>query len=429
MKAKFTRLEDSQTLEIDFPKDKLKISPKKDRNIIALACLDYQKYIKNYIDIIKQEDIPLVLNPKIPTEVLNQIAISQQANTIIFNNESIKLESNEPTISPLGHILCSSGTTSKAGTPKKFFFPLLSPYENAKAHYESFNSTQIKNILFPLPFSHSFGIVVGVWGGLIMQAETYFYQEAFSVNNILNDIRDRNIDLLYLSPSLARQIIKFAKRYKQKIVSPKIISIGSSTFYQSEMLELGEIFPDTQFYYTYGLTEMGPRVSTYKVELSQLKNETISLPLGIPLRGIEWMTSKTLKIKSKYCEENLIDTYFDTQDSIFLKEDNIFINGRVDDVIIHQGINIFPNEVETLLLTHENVQDCALIAESSKLYGEVPVLIIKTDLSLEAVIGYLRQKLPPSHIPKKVYFDIEIPKTSLGKIQRELLKKIVSELT
>ena len=376
-----------------------------------------------------QGDIPLVLNPKIPTEVLNQIAITQKANTIIYNNESIKLECNGYSTHPEGHILCSSGTTSISGTPKKFFFPLLSPFENAKAHYESFNTTQIKNILFPLPFSHSFGIVVGVWGGLINQAETYFYQEAFSVNNILNDIRDKNIDLLYLSPSLARQIIKFSKRYKQKIISPQIISIGSSTFYQSEMMELSEIFPETQFYYTYGLTEMGPRVSTYKVNLSELKSESLSLPLGTPLRGVEWEVSNTLKIKSLYCESNLKDSYFNTQDSVFLKDDNIFINGRVDDVIIHQGINIFPNEVETLLLTHESVQECALIAESSKLYGEIPVLVINSDLSLENIHSFLKQNLPPSHIPKKVYFGIEIPKTSLGKIQRELLKKMISELT
>ena len=418
MHTNFIRIEDSKELEISY----CNRAHTTVRKIVALACLDTRRYIKSYIKTIESGHIPLVLNPKIPLKILKQIAHSQNADSLIVDNEIIEFKQNtDQTLDP-GHILCSSGTTSKSGVPKKFFFPLSSPIENARAHYESYENNDIKNILFPLPFSHSFGVVVGIWGSLFKQANTYFYQEAFSVNNILNDIRDKKIDLLYLSPSLARQIIKFSKRYKQEIYSPKIISIGSSTFYQSELLELHKIFPDTQFFYTYGLTEMGPRVSSYKVDVSQLKDEMISLPLGTPLSGVEWEVSETLKIKSIYCESKLTDTFFDTNDGVYLDGGNVYINGRIDDVIIHQGINIYPSEIETLLLSNEKVEDCALIGEDSNLYGEVPILIIKAELTQEEVLDFLKQNLPPSHLPKKIYFDIEIPKTSLGKIQREVLK-------
>ncbi|MBK26917.1 MAG: hypothetical protein CME70_23140 [Halobacteriovorax sp.] len=365
-------------------------------------------FLDQYINTIKEGNCSLVINPRIPN--LAKTAIAKKVEEVQSDLQC-------------GHIVCSSGTTSKISMPKAFYFQIEKVIGNAKAHNRSLNLENNINILFPLPLTHSFGIVVGVWGSLLAKSKTYILNQGFSVSQLFDAIRLYRIDLLYLTPSLVRQIIKFSSRYKKEIISPKKISIGSSSLFYEDIVSLRKLFPDAELYYTYGLTEMGPRVSTYRVE----DNDRTSgpLPIGEPLEGVSLKGDSELKVSSKYCSRIFEGSYYDTQDSIVKIGSEIFLKGRKDDTIIYQGINIYPHEVEALMVNVGGVKEAVLIGSDSILHGQVPILVVNGELEPNEIFEHLKQYLPETHIPKKILYVDDFPKTSLGKIRKNLLKSIL----
>ena len=161
--GKFSYIQQNEVSEfsISLSKSELDISSEvKPRKIIALAISHKEDFIKKYFEIKKEGHIPLILNPEIPQKKLIELAKEKDSHVLkLDDNKVIAFES--PIVdSPAGHILCSSGTTSKSGTQKSFFFSFPKPLKNANAHCESLNIKANKKVLFPLPITHSFGVVV-----------------------------------------------------------------------------------------------------------------------------------------------------------------------------------------------------------------------------------------------------------------------------
>lgn len=374
-------------------------------NTKEVAGLSKSQFLENYCQIINQGECALVMNPKIPDSIRRII--------------QAKIQDKYADLST-GHILCSSGTTSKEGIPKSFYFPIQKAIGNATAHSDSLAIDKESKVLFPLPLSHSFGVVVGIWGSLVRNTQTYIFDQDFSVSDLFDALTRFEINILYLTPSLARQMIKFSKRTKKPIHCPNKISIGSSILFYEDVFALRKIFPGAELFYTYGLTEMGPRVSTFKIE--EIDNKSGLIPIGYALTGVEITGEDELKVSSIYCAKEFENSLYATQDEIEQTEMGPLIKGRKDDTIIYQGINIYPAEIEVIVQDMEDVDEVALIGADSKLHGQVPVLVVKGQMSQESIFDCLKNHLPESHLPKKIIFIDEFPKTSLGKIQREVLK-------
>lgn len=366
---------------------------KKQREIIPLHEKDKTVLLKEYFKILSNGNIPFIINPSIPSDI---------AKSMFPEQTSIERV--------LGHIICTSGTTS--AKPKTFFFELSKIQSNALAHNESLGLKPASQILFPLPFHHSFGVTVGFWGTLMNKGVLKFTCQSMGAGDILKNLG--GVDILYLTPPQVRQLIKYANRFSGTIVSPHKISIGSSILFENEAYELQNIFPTSELYYTYGLTEMGPRVSTYKI--TGPKNERRNLPLGEPLKGVQFeVREQVLHIQSPYAC-SMVENPFNTHDLI---KDGLIV-GRNDDTIIYQGRNIFPQEIETLL---SPFGECVLIGIDSKLHGEIPVLVFQEKPDEEKIWTFLKNHLPESHLPKRIILGENIPKTNMNKIKRNELKK------
>ncbi|MCO4754145.1 MAG: acyl--CoA ligase [Bacteriovoracaceae bacterium] len=425
MKSKFIFISE------DSSKDSVVLEYKKtteidtNKKIIGLAVKNKKEFVSLYFDLLERGFVPLVLNASIPITTLKQIAKDHGATRLVLDSGTIEMDSGQ-TKKKSGHILCSSGTSS--ASPKSYFFDISKPIENSQAHNNSLGIEEGMRVLFALPLSHSFGVVVGLWSSLNANLEVVVPLEAIGGQKILNLCREEEIDVLYLTPSLARQIIKFKKFYKGPIHSPKIVSIGSSMLFQDELLKLTQIFDKATFFYTYGLTEMGPRAFTNKIDVKALSDEGLPLSLGKPLEGIDYRVSETLKLKSPYACESLEEEFYDTQDLVEQEGGGLIIKGRNDDVIIHQGINVYPYEIETLVKSIEGVDECVLVGMPSKIYGQIPYMVVKAPESIRELIEkLLNDSLAQSHIPKEIRFDIEIPKTSLGKVKRKQLLQLLQD--
>jgi len=110
----------------------------------------------------------------------------------------------------------------------------------------------------------------------------------------------------------------------------------------------------------------------------------------------------------------------------------LFIVGRIKDMIIRGGENIYPREIEEFLHTMDGVKDVQVVGIPDEKYGElVGAFIIKeenVDLKEEDIRDYALSKIARYKVPKHVFLVEEFPLTASGKVQKFKLKELSLEL-
>jgi len=124
----------------------------------------------------------------------------------------------------------------------------------------------------------------------------------------------------------------------------------------------------------------------------------------------------------------LRDGWYFTGDMGWLDaEGELYVAGRVDDMIISGGENVHPVEIEDVLARHPDVRDVAVVGEPDDRWGERVVAFVVPrvpGLTFEALDAFCRAAadLASFKRPRRVVFVREIPKTASGKILRRLLR-------
>ena len=126
--------------------------------------------------------------------------------------------------------------------------------------------------------------------------------------------------------------------------------------------------------------------------------------------------------------EAFFGEWFRTGDLGTEDDDGYFcIVDRKKDMIIVNGMNVYPRIVEEVLYKHPAVREAAVIGEPDELHGEIPVACIAlrdgTSLTAAEVRAYCRENLGRHEVPKKVFFMPELPKNAAGKIMKRELRK------
>jgi fatty-acyl-CoA synthase len=110
----------------------------------------------------------------------------------------------------------------------------------------------------------------------------------------------------------------------------------------------------------------------------------------------------------------------------------ITIVGRSKDMIISGGENIYPAEIENLLVTLPGVAECAVVGLSDERWGEVPVaVLVRTRdvagqrLTREALLQHLQSRIARFKLPRRVVFMDSLPKSALGKVQKPALRALL----
>jgi fatty-acyl-CoA synthase len=130
----------------------------------------------------------------------------------------------------------------------------------------------------------------------------------------------------------------------------------------------------------------------------------------------------------------LEDGWFHSGDLGQRAEDGcITIVGRSKDMIISGGENIYPAEIENLLVTLPGVAECAVVGLPDARWGEVPVAVLVRSadpagqtLDAQAVLAHLQTRIARFKLPRRVLFADKLPKSALGKVQKPALQ---AELT
>jgi acyl-CoA synthetase (AMP-forming)/AMP-acid ligase II len=196
----------------------------------------------------------------------------------------------------------------------------------------------------------------------------------------------------------------------------------------------------------YGLTEACGPVCISRVEDAIARPESTGKPLvhtsvrivdenmndvGPDKRGEVIISSK--HVMKEYWNnpmataEALVDDWLKTGDVAEMDDEgHIYIRDRVKDMIISGGENIYPAEVENILLSHEGIKDVAVIGQASDKWGESPcAVIVRRDKSLTTgeIFAWCENKLARYKQPKHVEFVNEIPRNPSGKVLKKLLRE------
>jgi malonyl-CoA/methylmalonyl-CoA synthetase len=129
----------------------------------------------------------------------------------------------------------------------------------------------------------------------------------------------------------------------------------------------------------------------------------------------------------KTAEEFTADGYFKTGDvGCFDSDGYLSIVGRSKDLIISGGYNVYPKEIESEIDTLAGVMESAVIGIPHAYFGEAVIAIVVMHkgekLSEESVIQALKTRIANFKVPKQVYFIDELPRNTMGKVQKNILR-------
>jgi malonyl-CoA/methylmalonyl-CoA synthetase len=102
---------------------------------------------------------------------------------------------------------------------------------------------------------------------------------------------------------------------------------------------------------------------------------------------------------------------------------SLAIRGRIKEMIISGGFNVYPREVELVLETHPAVAEVAVAGITSARWGEevAAYVVASTPTEGDELIAYARERLAPYKCPRHVVFVEALPRNAMGKIQRSTL--------
>ncbi|WP_439212653.1 long-chain-fatty-acid--CoA ligase FadD [Duffyella gerundensis] len=231
------------------------------------------------------------------------------------------------------------------------------------------------------------------------------------------------------------------------------LSAGGGMSVQKVVAERWEKLTGHYLLEGYGLTECAPLVSVNPYDIT-CHNGSIGLPIpstdirvsdeqgnevapGEPgelcIRGPQVMRGYWQHPEAT--EEVMKNGWLHSGDIVTVdREGFIRIVDRKKDMILVSGFNVYPNEIEDVLMQHSKVREAAAIGVPSDLSGEaVKVCVVKKDPSLtkEELLDHCRRQLTGYKVPKIIEFRDELPKSNVGKILRrelrdEALKKTAS---
>ncbi|MFM7632241.1 MAG: AMP-binding enzyme, partial [Betaproteobacteria bacterium] len=134
------------------------------------------------------------------------------------------------------------------------------------------------------------------------------------------------------------------------------------------------------------------------------------------------------QMPEKTAEEFTDDGYFNTGDVGFFDDDSyLSIVGRSKDLIITGGYNVYPKEIESIIDEQPGVLESAVIGVPHPDFGEAVIAIVvpRADAALsgQAIIQTLKNTIANFKVPKQVHMVNELPRNTMGKVQKNLLRE------
>ncbi len=339
-------------------------------------------------------------------------------------------------------ILYTSGTTGK---PKGAMLTHQNLVSNTASVFEAMKWQAGKEkIILVLPMFHAFAATVGMLTPLTHGC-CFVPIAKFEPDNLLHTIEVTQSTVFLGVPSMYNVLLNTSDDKAKRFNSIKLCVSGGASM-PVDVLERFEEKFGVAIYEGDGPTECSPvtcvnpvggvrKVGTVgkpvpRVEMKILDEQGEERPLGqigeIAVRGDNVM--KGYWKLPEATEASFFEDWFLTGDLGTEDEEGYFsILDRKKDMIIVNGMNVYPRIIEEVLYRYEAVLEAAVIGQVDKLHGEIPVayIALKEGFEIESadIRRWCRQHLGNYEVPRKVVFMDALPKNGAGKIVKRVLNK------
>jgi len=353
---------------------------------------------------------------------------------------SEELETVEMADDDLAILIYTAGTT---GRPKGVMHSHYTLYSNAKA-MELPAGSQVPPMLISLPLCHSYGIAT--MNTFYCTGARIVLMRWFDVEEFFRLVEKHRPAIVPAVPMMYKLMLMSPEAGKYDLSSVFLWISGSAALSLETARAFQEKFGAT-IYEGWGLTEAFAH-NTVNPLGGLVKTGSIGLPMaGVEIKIFddgdrelppgeqgEIVVSGPMVMKGYWnmpdeTAEALRNGWLHTGDIGYRDDDGyIFITERKKDMIIKAGENIFPREVEEVIVAHPKVADCAVVGITDDLYGEdikaFVVLRPGERCTEEEIIEHCRQGLSRFKTPKSVQFVESLPTNIMGKVLRRELKKL-----
>jgi fatty-acyl-CoA synthase len=355
----------------------------------------------------------------------------------------VECSSNEPTgftgpdLDDPHLILYTSGTTG---------FPKGAVLSNRKTFFNALNANIFYRLtpedifLVSRPLFHSGGLLVDSTPALYKGA-TVIYKRRFSPEEYLETVEKYHVTIMETSATFLNFMLNECDLGTYQLASLKSYYTGgeriSTTLlkgYHERDIPLSQIFGMTETSIvtwlsthdavrkrgSVGKPVLHGEVRIVNHEMEPVKpGETGEVVVGGPIlmTGYWNRTEVTRKV--------VRDGWFHTGDLATIDDEGfMYIVDREKDMFISGGENVYPAEIERLLLTNPKIMDVAVYGVPDQKWGEVgkaSIIVKDKDMSSSEVLEFLRARIGKFKIPKYIEFVDDLPRTATGKIQKYLL--------
>ena len=298
--------------------------------------------------------------------------------------------------------------------------------------------------LSPLPMYHIFAFSVNCLAMLSYGAHTVLVTNARDLSSIVKEFNRSKISLMTGLNTLFNALLNNEEFRKCDFSSLKI-TVGGGMAIQRVVADRWKEVTGCPLTEGYGMTESSPLISVNPLDGG--KDGSIGLPVSstdIRIMKEDGMLAGYNEIGEIQCKGPQVmagyykqpdetskaiidDGWLCTGDIGRMDEEGyMYIVDRKKDMILVSGFNVFPNEIENVVVQHPKVLEVAAIGVPDDKSGEVvKIFVVKKDDSLtkDELMAYCKSNLTGYKMPKHIEFRDELPKTNVGKILRRALKE------
>ncbi len=341
-------------------------------------------------------------------------------------------------------LLYSSGTT---GVPKGIMLTHSNLLRNTEALVEAWGFSDSDRLLHALPIFHVHGLFVAI-GCALLSGASMRWLPGYDVREVMRYLPESSV--LMGVPTYYTRLLGQSDFGKEQTDNVRLFISGSAPLLEETFVDF-EARTGHRILERYGMTETNMNTS------NPLDGERKPGTVGPPLPGIEVRITDddgeqlatdeigNLQVKGpnvfigywkmpdKTAEDFTEDGFFNTGDKGRIDEDGyVSIVGRAKDMVITGGLNVYPKEIELFIDDIAGVSESAVIGVPHADFGEgvVAVVVPETagDITEQEIVDACKAELANFKVPKRVVFVDELPRNTMAKVQKNVLRDTYNKL-
>ncbi|MEO9575259.1 MAG: AMP-binding protein [Tateyamaria sp.] len=342
------------------------------------------------------------------------------------------------------NIQFTSGTT---GAPKGATLTHFNIVNNAQFVTDRIVLGPTDKLCIPVPLYHCFGMVMGVLGALSKGAAILLPSEGFDTESTLDCLEQEKCTALYGVPTMFVTMLESLKDAPRDLASLRTGIMAGAPCPVEVMQRVGSEMNMTEVTICYGMTETSPvSFQSFVDDPLQLRCETVGrvhphlevkivdeVGAIVPVGAQGELCTRGYSVMKGYWEDDvqtadcIQDGWMQTGDLATLDENGFCrITGRVKDMIIRGGENIYPREIEEFLFTHPKVSQAQIFGIPDEKFGEIVCAWVVqapgTELRPKEILNYCEGQIARHKVPAHVRVVSEIPMTVTGKPQKFIMR-------